>query len=463
MLKVLISYSSALFASNIFTGILSFFATMLAAKLLNKTDFGLYNHYVLIYATVGIFFISGTQQSLIIFINTDREANEPLFIRLMLTFVLIFSVISGVAFWIALRFFSLATCLAIVAIVPNVFTLLAALVYRASLRARGEVLIRMAISLINSLFTVGLLLIWTSKYAPIVADMCSLILPAGIAFFFLHRHTKMSSMFISPFDPGLRLFWKTTAPLWVAGVLFSLNDQIRRIIVDWHLGVEDLAILSFVYAVYTMVQRPVEMIQRSILPVLSIHKNWSGDEKRIMVVNSLIFPFFGLFIFLCYPILLKLGKYHSYEDTLYYLLIMCSALPIISVEFIFAAMCIAIGQEKINRDVMLLAVLINLPISFFMIFYFGLAGAFWAFPIYNISYGIVLGIKLRHIFKEQISFAASLVARCIIVYSICLTWIYVCPNISLASVAIIIFVLGTRCLSMWSIKQCKEIYWAFKT
>ncbi len=462
MLKSLVKYSLALFASNVFTGLLSFLATMAAARLLPKSDFGLYNHYVLIYTFTGGFFLAGTQQALITFININRKTNEPLFIRLMMTSLFFLSLVSVIASFIAFRFYSLATCIGIIAIVPNVFTMFAALIYRSSLKARGEVALRVSVSLINSLLTIGLLFIWTSGYAPIAADLCSLVLPATIAIFLLCKKQNLASMFISPFDERLKPFWKMTGPLWIAGILFSLNVDVRKILVDGYLGVEDFAIFSFVIAVYTLILRPVEMIQRAMLPVLTTHKNWNGDEKRLMFANILVFPMLGLAVFSFYPLLLHYGKYYSYENTLNFFLIMGLGLPMLSIEFVFASMCIAIERQDINKNVMIIAVLFNIPVYSFIIMKFGIIGAFCAYPLYSISYGMILLFKLRFVFREQVKFAVSLVLRCMVIYLMCIFWIYKYPDFPLSFLSMPLFIIGSGCLRIWNIKNLKEVYLALK-
>ncbi|GBC59254.1 hypothetical protein DENIS_0190 [Desulfonema ishimotonii] len=431
---------------------------MYAAKVLGKTEFGVYNHYVLVYSTISGFLTAGTQKSLITFINADREQNKPLFIRLLLTFAFFLFLTSLLIFYIGRYFYSLSTCLALIAVVPNVFVMLAGLVYRSGLNAKGEVAIQMTVSLSNSLLTILLLILWASQYAPILADFLSLLIPSLIVFYILSKSRENSSLFILPSDPKLSLFWKTTGPLWIAGILSHININARQLLVDWYLGVDNLAILSFVVAVFTMIQRPIEMIQRAVLPVLTINKEWEGEEKKLMSINLLIFPLLAICIFVCYTTFLELGNYHAYKNTLPHMLILGVGLPIGSIEFIFVAMCIAVGRQDIHKNVMFLSIFINLPLYYLFIVKWGLLGAFCSYSLYSIVYGLILGFKLRHIFKDQIIFACAKLTRCMIVYLFCLVWIYKYPDTFYTFGAILFFVLGTRGFGLWDRTKLKEVY-----
>jgi len=458
MLSSFLKYSSSLLMSNVFFGLLSFLATMVSAKILTKSQFGEFNHYVLIYSSVSSLILSGSNSYLVYFININRSKNLELAKKIVMQFffiLLLLTIICVFSFWLNVSVFEK---LSIIAIALNVLIVLSALIFRSGMNPVGEITVRSSVSLINTSFFLGFIFLYKNESVPVFADFLSLLIVAIILSFFFIKSIKLKKIFFNPFGEEYSALWGSFRPLWLAGALFSLNTYFKSLFVDYYLGIDELAIMSFVMAVWMLVMRPIEMFQRSILPALTYHEANIDDEFLIMRFSCFMFTLIGISVASIYTMFLSTFGYYEYSVTLEYFCVLCFGLPVMSVEFILASLSVARGHHKVNRESMLWSVCIVIPVGLLLIYRFSLMGAFITVPLFAYLYCSFLMFNLRLKLTQSVNHLMVLVLSSFVPMVSSLITVLYFQGAWMSTMAIPVFILTSRFFRMWSFDLFKAVY-----
>src|SRR5688572_27698859 len=163
------TYSASLYGVTLVSSAISFAVTMIVAKRISREALGLYGFYVTVYAFLGMLLCSGINQALVKRLGEAKDASP------LVRFALSLSLVLAIACWplafLLHRAGALATAFGVAALPFFVLQLLAASVFRAGFEKKKEVTLRLAVSLLNSAITVGLVfLAFDPERAPIIGD-----------------------------------------------------------------------------------------------------------------------------------------------------------------------------------------------------------------------------------------------------------------------------------------------------
>ena len=455
MLTKIVKYSSAILTSNVITSALSFVATMLIAKYLSKEDFGFFCHYVLVYSTVQSFFMAGTQQSSITFINLDED-NYIAYIQLLFTFFAVFSIIMFGVAGISCFFTSRSTSIALFTVVPSLFCMLSISLFRAKMDFKYELGFKILISSINSIGTIAFIILIRSKYVPIIADLLSVLIPSLLLLSILYRkllENSYVSIFVNIFNKKYAKFWHDTRYLWVAGICFIINSSITQLLTDAYLGIEALAMFFFVMTIWELIHRPISIVQQTILPVFTLEQQINIKQLYDIARSSLVvLPLICQLVLLVVPRIVEIYYADKYAGFRQYLSLLSLSVPILSVEFIYAGLFIAKGYVKRNRNIMLISMIINVPLIFAMLYKYGIFGAFLGKALSMIvSGGVALFYAL--IYEKSFGFRMVMNIVCVsIAHLISVFMIYYYQNI-IAVLGIVMYLFITNTAKLWSFSE----------
>ena len=463
MLRKLLAYTAGAFVTQTITGLLSYFAELSVADALSKEEFGAYRHFLLVYSLAAGPFVVGADHALVTFVNRRAENYAP-FVRLLLSYALALTLAFAVAASILRSHVEASTAWALAVTGPFVFGQLGYILFRARLRLRYEFALLLGQSLVWSLGSLVLIRFYRHELLPIaLASASFLIVALVMAAIFRRDATAGGAALLTfrPFAPDYEDFWRSYRPLWFAGIAFLANTQIVGLLIDRKLGKAELAMWGLVNSMMLFIQKPVQMVQRAALPVFSSEK---GDIlhgfRQLVRLNLLVFPLLAIAVLGAYPLVLRFGTLSKYADTWPYLAVVIGASPVMAVEFLVAAVSMAMHLPRQNRNAHVLAAIVNVPLSWFLVARFGLWGAAAATAGYTLIFGALMFWFTRRELAPFVAFAAKMLAGAIVVLMASILVLAFAPDRTLyAPIAAAVYIAGSYVVGVW---RPDHIAWAVR-
>lgn len=417
MLGRLLRYAGSAFMIQTITGLLTYVAEMYVAGSLTELQYGEYKHYFLIYSLIAGPFIVGFDHGLITYV-TKEEKNYGAFLRLLLPYCFFVSALCLLAAFVSTAIAAPSTVWGIACVGPFVFISLGYITLRAHWRVKQEFALLCAQSLAWSLGSLIMIRFFKSEMVPIALSAGTFAVTTTIMTTIFIRDLakeKRSWATAHPFGAEYKSFWTSFGPLWIAGAAFLVNNQITAGFIDGTLGRVELGMWGVVGTTMLFIAKPLQIIQRITLPILSREKGeiFTGF-KHLVQLNLLFFPLLAIGVLGAYPLLLSFKGLGKYSSTWPLLAVVIAASPSMAVEFVVAAVSMARNLPHNNRNAHVLTACFNVPITWILVKFWGLWGAALSQAVYTILFGGTMFWFTRKDLPEFVRFAVKNLAAALV-------------------------------------------------
>ncbi len=391
MFRRIASYSASLYGVTLVSSAVSFAVTMVIARRISREALGLYGFYVTVYSLVGMLLVSGINQALAKMLG-ERKTPEgrAAIVHFALGFSALLAAVCLPAAWLLHRGGAWAAGLGIAAVPFFVMNVLAACVYRSAFERKKEVLLRIAVSSINSIVTLGLVfLAFEPERAPIIGDFVSMVLPAVVIGFLLARmyRWRPSASFRSVRSPAALEILRFSIPLAVAGVAFVAYSNASSLLIRALVGLAALGEYYFALQLMLVLEKPMQILSSVVLAAFS-QEPWITPEKhrRLVAFNLVLFPTIAAGVVFAAPLLLSLADLVlggvggepltvKYARAPMFVALFALAVPARCIEFLVSTLAIARGRPDVNRNTHLVTTAVALPTLIALVWWLGVWGA----------------------------------------------------------------------------------------
>lgn len=429
MLKSLVGYAAKMFAANTLTGLITFGVTMLAAKERTRAAMGDYVTYMTIYGFIQTALISGVNAVIQKFGAVDDEARLEIAAtcyRLFFAFLWIFGVLAvGFGFWLGLP-----VALALAGSPWVVVTWWARYILRSRLDAGREARLMVIASLSNSLFQLLFLTFTPFDDALIYGDFAALVaggvggllsIPRGVGAPF------RKIMAVKLARPLVMEMLRFIFPLWVAGILSALANQIIAVWSRASLGPSILGGYGVMLQIWQFANKPMEIVGNAALPALvketQDRRTLFLDLQRLCLVT---FPAVAIAVAAGSPLLFRLMRMEDkWGEVPVLLMIQAVSVPVIALQMVVNQYTIAEGRPSAALVAMSVHLGVNVALLPPMTSFLGLHGAVASGNIAGAANALAFVSRMWRGFKEEMKTAMGWTALATFATAACLFPVFI--------------------------------------
>ena len=405
MFRKVASYSASIYGVTLFASAVSFAVTMVIARRIPKEALGAYGFYVTVYSFLGMLLCSGLNQALVKFLGDKQEDHAELTRILVATCAMLALLCWPLAFAAgALGWTSTAWGLA--ALPFSILCLFAASRFRTEFKKKGEVSLRLAVSLLNSTLTFAFaFLAGKPAMAPIWGDFLSMAIPGLVLVAIFLRFGGPRSVARAVTGDTARRLLRFGVPLVIAGAAFVVYTNASSLLIRGIVGLAALGEFYFAVQLMNVLEKPMTILSNVLLAAFANDPRITPEKhRRFVTFNMAVFPLIAAGVAWGAPLALSIADRllarvggeplaTKYALAPAFVSLFALAVPARCVEFLLSTLAIARGLPHVNRNTHVTATSVSLPVLAALVWWKGAWGAA-AMPLVYITVFLVVESRM---------------------------------------------------------------------
>lgn len=373
-------HGGLLYGVNLLTSFVTFVVMILVSRAVSKEELGMFALFQAYFVLSGGLTGLGVSQSVVKFV-AGRAIDERQIHTLIAWILAILSGMLLLAGFGLMRFGNPVLGLAI-ATVPAYHIFDIGLSYARGHLWRGAEMGILGLSSLANSVSIFMMVHWFPDHrGPMYGWVLGAYTTATILLVAFFRYRGADKPRFAPIEGSwVGDFVRVAAPIFVTGILFSVNDVADRLMAEHYLGLEILGEYFLAMMLFGILDRPVALLARVLLSHLCGPGEQADPTRHLESLNRLVrlnvatFPVFSLLVVSILPVVLVKLFNKDYSNSFDILAVMSVILVVKAFEVVNSMLAIARGNAKTNMYSQLVSFTVYIPLTLILVQVFGIFG-----------------------------------------------------------------------------------------